>query len=108
MKKPSITILGCVGVPAKYGGFETLAENLAKFAKKNNINVNLSIYCSGPFYKTKTLSFFNAKLIYLPIHANGIQSIIYDGISLLHSICRRQHNILILGVSVFFTCFGLL
>ena len=99
MKKPSIAILGCVGIPAKYGGFETLAENLAKFSEKNNLNVNLSIYCSSPFYKKKILSIFNSKLIYLPIHANGVQSILYDGVSLFHAILKKPDKILLLGVS---------
>ena len=56
MKKPSLAILGCAGVPARYGGFETLAENLAKFSEKNNLSVNLSIYCSRPFYEKKITS----------------------------------------------------
>lgn len=33
----SIAIVGAVGIPASYGGFETLAENLATFHKERQI-----------------------------------------------------------------------
>lgn len=34
MVSKQISILGTVGVPANYGGFETLAENLARMFHK--------------------------------------------------------------------------
>ena len=45
MKK--VAIIGSVGVPANYGGFETLAENLAE---RLNENFEIHIYCSNHNY----------------------------------------------------------
>ncbi|MEX0359382.1 MAG: DUF1972 domain-containing protein, partial [Allomuricauda sp.] len=66
MKK--IAIVGTVGVPAKYGGFETLAENLVK---ELGNDLSFLIYCSGPHYKKKKKKFLSATLKYLPFSANG-------------------------------------
>ena len=34
-KKITLSIIGSVGVPAKYGGWETLVENIIKFLNKD-------------------------------------------------------------------------
>lgn len=72
--KKKIAIIGTVGVPANYGGFETLAEHLIEdLGKKHDITV----YCSGKKYPKaeRVATYKNAKLKYLPLDANGIQSI---------------------------------
>lgn len=93
----SIAIVGTVGVPASYGGFETLAENLVKYADNTKMPVRLAVYCSG---RMKTNDrFFCADLRYVPIKANGVASIFYDVVSLLSSIFHKDDVILLLGVS---------
>ncbi|HIP11787.1 MAG TPA: DUF1972 domain-containing protein, partial [Arcobacter sp.] len=53
MKK--ISIIGIVGIPAKYGGFETLTEYLTK----NLYNqFDISVYCSAKSYDKK-LNIYN-------------------------------------------------
>lgn len=47
MKK--VAIIGTVGVPAKYGGYETLVENLLD--KKINAEIQYLVYCSSMFIK---------------------------------------------------------
>ncbi|QYJ88696.1 DUF1972 domain-containing protein [Shewanella halotolerans] len=95
MKK--VAILGTVGVPASYGGFETLAQNLVDYADKNDVNVDLSVYCSG---KNPNVNHYkNARLLYIPIGANGVQSVLYDIVSLFSAVFRRNDVILLLGVS---------
>ena len=43
-----ITIIGTVGVPANYGGFETLVENvIGENASKDG---NYTVYCSSKSY----------------------------------------------------------
>ena len=77
MKKKKVAIIGTVGLPANYGGFETLAEHLVDhLAGKWDI----SVYCSAKKYaKSQRLkSYKGARLIYLPLDANGLQSIFYD------------------------------
>ena len=97
VKKNKIAIIGTVGVPAKYGGFETLTEHLIENLDNE---YDLSVYCSGVAYKKETRKAYyrNAKLVYIPLKANGIQSIIYDAISIFHALFYAD-TLLILGVS---------
>jgi len=95
--KKKIAIIGTVGVPANYGGFETLAEHLIEdLGQKHNITV----YCSGKKYpkSERVSSYKGAKLKYLPLDANGIQSIPYDTISILHALFFAD-VLLVLGVA---------
>jgi len=90
-----IAIIGSHGLPPRYGGFETLADNLVK---KLSIEFSLSVYCSSKIYEHRESSYNGAKLIYLPLRANGIQSIIYDVLSIFHAL-RYADVFLVLGVS---------
>ena len=83
MKK--VAIIGTVGVPAKYGGYETLVENLLD--KKINAEIQYLVYCSSNVYKEKFHEYKGAKLVYLPLNANGWQSVLYDSFSLVHAFC---------------------
>jgi len=91
-----IAIIGTVGVPAKYGGFETLVENL--LVHKNREDISYRVYCSSRSYAKKEKYYKGAKLTYIPFQANGIQSIIYDAVSIIHAIFTSD-KLLILGVS---------
>ncbi|MGR0339123.1 DUF1972 domain-containing protein [Escherichia coli] len=94
MKK--IAIIGTVGIPASYGGFETLVENLTRY---NSSGVEYNVFCSSFHYKSHQKKHNGARLIYIPLKANGWQSIAYDIISLAYSIFLKPDVILILGVS---------
>lgn len=91
-----VSIIGTVGLPSKYGGFETLVENLV--GKKNNINIYYNVFCSRRAYSTYPKYYKNAKLTYLPLDANGIQSIFYDIWSMIKTI-GKSDILLVLGVS---------
>ena len=75
----SLAIIGTQGIPAKYGGFETLAENITK---ELGDQIPITVYCSSKIYGEKINQFNNAILKYISLKANGIQSIPYDIISL--------------------------
>ena len=60
MKK--IAIIGTVGVPACYGGYETLVENL--LTCKRDKEICYQVYCSSKSYKQKKCSYKGAKLVY--------------------------------------------
>ena len=92
--KKDIAIIGTVGVPANYGGFETLAENLI-----DNQDFSFTVYCSSHAYKTKNNHYKQANLVYIPLKANGIQSIIYDAASIFHAALKGKKTLLILGTS---------
>jgi glycosyltransferase involved in cell wall biosynthesis len=95
MKK--IAIIGTAGIPARYGGFETLVHHLVQEWKGK---YDTTVYCSKNYYKSheRPKKWNDAKLIYLPFNANGAQSIIYDIVSMLHAIFYAD-VLLILGVS---------
>ena len=90
----SVGIVGTVGVPSSYGGFETLVEHLIK-----KDHVKFTVYCSGKHFKKKLKSYKGAKLVYIPLKANGVSSIFYDIFSMLHACFCGNKNLLILGVS---------
>ena len=102
-----IAVVGTVGLPARYGGFETLVENLVS---EKNCELDITVYCSAKSYSEKTDNFNGTKLVYLPFRANGIQSVIYDIASLIHTLFTKPDTILILGVSgcIFLPVFRLL
>jgi glycosyltransferase involved in cell wall biosynthesis len=91
-----VAVIGTVGLPACYGGFETLTAYLVKHLHQEH---ELTVYCSGKKYpKAERRSHYeSAKLVYLPFEANGAQSIIYDCLSILHALFFAD-VLLILGV----------
>lgn len=95
----SIAIVGTVGLPAIYGGFETLVENLVRFKEKSEASDDLTVYCSGRIYPERSKKYLSARLKYIPLHANGVQSIPYDFLSLVSAVWHRNDVILLLGVS---------
>lgn len=96
-KKKKIAVIGTVGLPAKYGGFETLTEHLVGHLGRE---FDITVYCSGRKYprSQRMRTFLGAKLVYLPFDANGIWSIPYDAISILHALFYAD-VLLVLGVS---------
>lgn len=90
-----ISIIGTVGLPANYGGFETLTEYLTKHLAHR---FNMTVYCSGKSYKDKLPEYNKARLKYIPLQANGAQSILYDIVSMISAL-RFADTILVLGVS---------
>ena len=91
-----IAIIGTVGVPAQYGGFETLVENILDHTGGE---VCYEVYCSGKIYKeNRAKQYKNARLVYLPFKANGWQSIPYDVASIFRALFSSD-KLLILGTS---------
>ncbi|MDC3105180.1 DUF1972 domain-containing protein [bacterium] len=80
--KTKVSLIGTNGIPAKYGGFETLAEFLAKHL---NNEFEIIVYCSKTKKENRLATYLNSKLIYIPFKANGWQSMIYDAISIIHA-----------------------
>ena len=91
-----VAIVGIQGVPAKYGGFESLVENL--IGKNCPPQIQYTIYCSSKDYSERLKKYKGAVLKYIPLHANGIQSIPYDMLGLLRSV-RGYDTVMVLGVS---------
>lgn len=94
--KTNVAIIGTQGIPAHYGGFETLAENLVQ--GKHDKDICYTVFCSSRDLKTQLPEVAGARLKYLPLKSNGMQSILYDILSMLWSV-RGYDTLLILGVS---------
>jgi len=92
----NVSIIGTVGVPAAYGGFETLVENLLDYAASEALPLQLTVYCSG---NAGISTYKGASLRYVNVGANGISSIVYDVISIFSSIWKNDSIIILLGVS---------
>ena len=103
-----VAIVGIQGVPAKYGGFETLVENI--IGDNCCSEVRYTVFCSGKDYATRMKTYKGAQLKYIPLfHANGMQSTPYDILSMLRCL-RGYDTVIILGVSgcIFLPVFRLL
>jgi glycosyltransferase involved in cell wall biosynthesis len=95
----NIAVIGTVGIPATYGGFETLVENLARFHKSAKLSSRLVVYCSALNYAERPHTHLGVELRYIPLSANGRSSVLYDALSLLSAIRRGADVCLLLGVS---------
>jgi glycosyltransferase involved in cell wall biosynthesis len=98
-RRAKIAIIGTVGIPATYGGFETLVENLAKFHQHAQLPSDVAVYCSAKSYPEKLSTHLGAELRYIPLSANGPSSVLYDVLSLISAVRRKADVCLLLGVS---------
>lgn len=95
-KKQRLALIGTNGIPALYGGAETFYENLTKAL---NDKYDITVYCSKNQPKEKIGdSYLGARLKYLPLSANGWQSMPYDILSILHAL-RHSDILYIFGTS---------
>ncbi len=95
-----VAIVGSVGVPARYGGFETLAEALVQQIPAADFL--LHVYCQRSAYAdAERQPVMNGhRRIFVPLSANGAASMLYDALSLLDAVLlRRCTVVLCLGAS---------
>ena len=95
---PKVAIVGICGLPAAYGGFETLADNLVQNLEAE---CEFTIFCDTQTAKLNNYRprYLTAYLVYLPLKANGIQSVIYDMLAMIYCLRHKHSTILVLGVS---------
>ena len=90
-----VAVIGTVGLPPKYGGWETLVDQLTRVLHGKFL---FTVYCSARKYPQRLAQWNGARLEYVGLDANGIQSIFYDLVSMLKA-ARTADVMLILGVS---------
>lgn len=95
---PRVAIIGTAGVPAAYGGFETLADELIQYAEAQGLSHHFAVYCSGS-NQSEGPSYRGAFRRFISLPANGIASIFYDMLSCIDAWWRGEKTFLILGVS---------
>lgn len=93
--KKHIFIVGVVGIPNTYGGFEALAENLAKDFSSSGIPT--TVFCERGF-QVSPHSLPNITVERIGLNANGAQSILYDLVGLLKG-AYRGGDVLLLGTA---------
>lgn len=94
MKK--VAIIGTQGVPACYGGFETMVENI--IGENCSKDIKYTVYCSSKDMKNSELKEYKgAKLKYINLKSHGIWCIPYYSISLLKCIGKGYDTVLMLG-----------
>lgn len=91
-----VAIIGIQGVPARYGGFESLVENI--IGENCSPDIQYTVFCSAKDMPERMATYKGCRLKYIPLHANGIQSIPYDIIAMIRTICGYD-TILVLGTS---------
>lgn len=88
-KKKVVAIVGSRGIPARYGGFETIAQELGTRLVKEGFEVYVS--CESKRFKIKPYEMYNGvRLVYFPV-INALRSIsefIYDFFSVLWATFR--------------------
>ena len=94
-----VAIVGTQGVPANYGGFETLVENI--IGENCPPDVRYTVFCSSVDIPEKREEYKGCRLKYIPLRANGVQSIPYDILSLCR-VMRGYDAILYKNAGVFF------
>lgn len=93
-----IAVIGIVGLPANYGGFETLVENLIVNGFGSDEGFVPTVFCSKRSFDVFPDSFGRARLKYVNLSANGFQSVIYDIVSAILAL-RFTREFLFLGTS---------
>ncbi len=88
MSKKKLALLGTDGIPARYGGGETLYENLARGLSSV---YDMTVYCSKSQPRDEVGdTYLGAKLKYLNLKGNGWQSVIYDTLSFMDAAKRAD------------------
>lgn len=98
-RRQTLAIVGTVGIPAAYGGFETLVENLARYHRDSELKSRVAVYCSANRYEVRPRTYLGAELRYVGLPANGVASVLYDIVCLLSAVRRGTDVCLLLGVS---------
>jgi glycosyltransferase involved in cell wall biosynthesis len=81
-----IAIVGTRGIPARYGGFETFAEELS--TRLVMLGHDVTVYCRQ---RHPERTYLGVRLVYLPtIRHKYFETIVHTFVSTLHLLIRRQ------------------
>lgn len=85
-----IAILGTRGIPARYGGFETFAEELSRrLAARGHL---VSVYCREPYEQS---SYLGVRRRQLPtIRHKYLETLVHTGLSTVHLLFHRVDVVL--------------
>ena len=82
-----LSIIGTHGIPAKYGGFETLADFLSCHL---NEKYDITVFCNAKKYSEHPGYYCGVRLKYLSLDASGWQGILYDFITYIDALINSD------------------
>jgi len=89
-----IAVMGTRGIPAHYGGFETLAQELATRLSERGHQV--TVYCRSHYVSRDLKEFKGVNLIVLPtIRHKYLDTVVHTFVSAFHSLFRGYEAVLI-------------
>jgi glycosyltransferase involved in cell wall biosynthesis len=88
-------ILGCRGIPARHGGFETFAEDLSLYLTRHGHSV--TVYCQADEHALLSIDEWNGvERIHIPSGSTPFSTVLFDWKAIRHSL-GREGVILTLG-----------
>jgi len=103
-KAMKIAILGTRGIPARYGGFETFAEELATRLVERGHEV--TVYCRSKNYPYTEESYKGVRLMVLPtIRQKYLDTVVHTFLSVLHSSFQDFDVLLVCNAANSLFCF---
>ena len=93
-KNMRIALIGTRGIPARYGGFETCAQELSsRLVKKGH---EVWAYCRSGYYDKKLQEYKGVKLVYLPeCRTKVLDTLSHTLLSLVHARWKKYDIILV-------------
>lgn len=91
-----MAIIGDRGIPARYGGFSTLVEEVSlRLVAEHGMDV--TVYCRRNYYRERPREYRGIRLLYLPtVRSKHLESVLHSGVSILHSLTQRFDAVLVL------------
>ncbi len=88
MRRLRVALLGSRGIPACYGGFETLMEELAPRLVRRGLAV--TVYCRSRYTPRETTEFQGVRLVRLPsIYTKYAETPVHTALACLHAAGER-------------------
>lgn len=93
-----IALIGTRGVPARYGGFETCAEEVGKRLALRGHDVR--VYCRSRYYPDRLPVYEGMRLIYRPAFpSRALETLSHTALSLLHAALRKTDVCLVFNTA---------
>lgn len=87
-RKLRVVILGDRGIPARYGGYSTLVEQVAIDLVAHH-DCEVTVYCRSQYYPDGAPSYRGVDLVYLPAYQHKyLESVLHTFMSTVHSLFK--------------------
>lgn len=96
MKRLRLAFLGSRGIPARYGGFETLMEELAP--RLVNSGFEVTVYCRTRYTSSDCTQYKGVRLVRLPsLYTKYTETPVHTALSCLHALAGRYDAALLVN-----------